>query len=290
MKTVYHTFISRLLVFALVMGLSFCTKSKTDPQPALISPSDAKKVGDALIMPNGTQTKTGTPPAPSSSTQAPKVTPTTTDQPTSNGSTERVGVNYSNLNGGIGGAYAQVQGSLSYYDIPLSGNAPKSGVVTLPIGIPDNIDNGSFTLVVCIYDASGRVSNIISIRFTITRFTPPAPGKGSVVLNGKTYSATAVCDIDMGFGYGKAYGIMITSNQAILLYNLRPGNNQLVDIINGNFDATKDPWGAYIDSNGSFYASTSGSATYNGKVVSVSMRGEDFNGNKTSFTAAGNCQ
>ena len=76
-------------------------------------------------------------------------------------------MNYANLNGAIGGVYAQVQGAPTYFSIPLQGTAATSGKITIPVGIPTNLDNGSFTIVISIYDASGRVSNTVSITITI---------------------------------------------------------------------------------------------------------------------------
>jgi hypothetical protein len=284
------TTIARILLFTVFIAMFNCQKPKdVDPAENLISPTDAKKVGEALIMPSGTETKTGTPPSPSTSAQAPKVSSTTTEVPTANGATETTKVNYSNLNGSIGGAYAKVENSPTYYDIPLRGNAPSSGSISIPIGIPDNIDSGSFTLIISIYDANGRVSNVIRIRYTITRFTQPAAGKGSVNIGGKTYTATAVCDINFG-GYGNAYGILVNETQLVMLYNLRQGSNQIYDAIDDdNFDIERNSWAAYFDGT-EFFFSKSGSATYNGKVVSTTAQFDNFDGKRVSISASGNCQ
>ena len=64
MKHKIHPLVSRLMVALLLVSLSQCKKGD-DVSPNLIDPSDAKKVGAALIMPDGTQTKDGNPPSPS---------------------------------------------------------------------------------------------------------------------------------------------------------------------------------------------------------------------------------
>ncbi len=181
-----------VLAIALLFVLSFCSKTGSDPtptpQPALISPSDAKSVGAALIMPTGTETKTGTLPTSSTSTQAPKATASTTQISSTTGSTASLGVNYSNLNGAAGGVYAHVQGAPTYFSIPLSGTAATSGKITIPIGIPANLDNGSFTIVISIYDASGRVSNTVSITITIGTTAPPVSTNDDPYKDGDPYA------------------------------------------------------------------------------------------------------
>ena len=293
MKTPIYTLFSRILIVSLLFSLSHCTKDK-DVAPDLVDPTDAKKVGSALIVPDGTQTKDGTPPAPSTNAQAPKVTQTTTEQPTSNGNTETIPVRYSNLNGGIGGAYAQVEGASNYYDIPVGGNAPASGTLNIPIGIPENFRSGTFTLVYCIYDRSGRVSNILRIRFTITRVEPLKPGEGRANIGGRSVTATAVCDLNFG-QFGRGYGIQMSNGGVIVLYNMKQGSNQL-----GNLESLIDnnptgnitaPFGFYSDGANAYW-SVSGSATASGKKVSASGTFKNILGNnqQISISASGNCQ
>lgn len=285
--------VSVLLIAGLMTACPFGNKEPITPQDQLIDPSDSKRVGAALILPDGAITKDGTPPAPSTSSQAPKAVATVTDQPTTNGSTENVPVRYSNLNGGIGGAYAQVEGANNYYDIPVSGNAPSSGTINIPLGIPSNFRSGTFTLIYCIYDRSGRVSNILRIRFTITRVEPPKPGEGSVTIGGKTVKATAVCDLDFA-QFGRGYAISINDSQIIVLYNMRQGSNQLGDFEalagNSTGGVPTSPFALYFDGTTVYY-SKSGTANANGKVVSASLVAEElFGGKRVSLSATGNCK
>lgn len=293
MKHKIHTLVSRLMVALLLVSLSQCKKGD-DVSPNLIDPSDAKKVGAALIMPDGTQTKDGNPPAPSTSTQAPKVTPGATDKSTANGSTETLPVPYSNLNGGIGGVYIQIEGASTYFDIPVQGNAPASGTINLPVGIPENINSGSFSMAYCIYDRSGRVSNIIRIRFTIRRTEPLSPGKGTATIGEKSYNATAICDLNIP-PYGKGYVIQMSSSQFIAFYNMRSGSNTLGNfetlLANSSTGVPSGPFALYFDDSGNLYSSVSGSATTNGKTVSASVTMKDlYTGRQVSLSAAGNCQ
>jgi hypothetical protein len=287
----------RLFKYALLGGLflySTISCNKGGDTPPLIDPSDAVNVGKALILPDGTETKEGTPPAPSTNPQAPKVTPVVTEQPTNNGSTETVPIRYSNLNNGIGGVYAQVEGATNYYNIPLSGGGSStSGTINVPIGIPENFGSGTFILVYCIYDRSGRVSNILRIRFTITRTEPLKSGEGRATVNGRTVKATAVCDLDFG-PYGRGYGIQINDNEIIVFYNMRQGNVQLGDletlIDNSTTGDITAPFAWYFDGS-SIYWSVSGSATVSGKKISSSATFREAFGSRTiSVTASGNCQ
>lgn len=286
-------FTSRFLSYALTVAVLSCTtiscnKQNSEPQ---VDPSDAKKVGQALILPDGTETKEGTPPPPSTSPQAPKVTPNVTEQPTNNGNTETVPIRYSNLNGGIGGVYAQVEGATNYYNIPLSGGGSStSGTINIPIGIPDNFGSGTFTFVYCIYDRNGRVSNILRIRFTVTRIEPLKAGEGRATVNGRTVNANAICDLDFA-PYGRGYGIQINDSQIIVFYNMRQGNVTLQNFedmaANGNDTA---PFALYFDGSSAFF-SVSGTANVSNKKISSTATFKELLGSRTiTLTASGNCR
>lgn len=280
------------ITFLLLFSQS-CNTFKNDVSPAdkLIDASDAKSVGEALILPSGTSTVQGTPPTPSTSTQAPKVTSGETQKTTSNGSNETINFQYSNVNGNLSGVYFQVEGSPVYYNTPINGSSSsRTGAITLPIGIPNNISNGTFSIAICIYDSSGRVSNIIRVRVVVTRFETPAAGKANAIINGQTFSAEAVCDFDMGSGM-RGYGILVGNTGMIVLYNLKQGNNTLLDIVNGNINAQSQVWAGYMDiKSGELYYSVNGSASYNGKVVKVSGTFAPFSSSKRiSISATGNC-
>ena len=178
MKTSIYTILSRLLAITLLLVTSFCSKPGSDPNPVQQPPTNPVQQ-TALIMPTGTETKSGNPPSPTTSTQTPTATATTTQVNATTGITASLNVNYSNLNGAVGGVYAQVQGAPTYFSIPLSGTASASGKITIPVGIPTNLDNGSFTIVISIYDTSGRVSNTVNITITI--------GTTTVATNGDPY-------------------------------------------------------------------------------------------------------
>ena len=70
----------------------------------------------------------------------------------------------------------QVQGASFYWDIPGGNSNPVSGQVQLPIYIPGNVLDGTFTLLYCIYDDNGLVSNVLSTQITIA---PPQSCPGS---------------------------------------------------------------------------------------------------------------
>jgi hypothetical protein len=280
--------LSTTLFLVLAVG---CKKSEdVNPLANLINPSDANKVGAALVMPIGTQTKQGTPPSPSTSAQAPRVATLTPNQPTNNGNNETVSLQYSNVNGNIGGAYGQVVGASSYFDIPLSGNSGTTGNIGLPIGIPADLNSGTFTLAVCVYDLSGRVSNIIQIQYTVTRVDPLKEGEGRTTIGGVTSTATATCDVSIP-PYGRAYVISISSSKFIAMYNMRTGGNQFGNaetILGGSSSST--PFALYFDGT-TIYGSVSGSANVNGKQVSASGTFREIGGTRQiTFSSSGNCK
>ncbi len=56
-----------------------------------------------------------------------------------------------------------MNGASTYFDIPDDGsNSATSGQIVIPVNIPSNVTTGSFTIAYCIYDANGRVSNILT--------------------------------------------------------------------------------------------------------------------------------
>jgi len=167
------------LPITLVSAILAVTSCK-DPEPpieTLIDPYDANAIAQVLIMPSGTQTNSGQPPAPTGQ-GAPTVNSQTTTVLGSNGSTAPLNFTYANVNNNLGGCYVQVAGANRYFNIPYSSNSGNSGNLSLPIGIPTNVDQGEFCLDFCVYDINGRVSNIIRTCVTVIRL-----GTGSLQIS-----------------------------------------------------------------------------------------------------------
>ncbi|MDZ7898334.1 MAG: hypothetical protein U5N85_09980 [Arcicella sp.] len=75
--------------------------------PEVVNPSDAKAVAKVLVMPDGTQTTSGNPPATSTDSKAPQVTVQQNTVPTQTEITKMY-LRYANVTGGIRSIYVQV--------------------------------------------------------------------------------------------------------------------------------------------------------------------------------------
>ena len=265
--------LNSLLIVALFLTLSMCKKN--DPDADLVSPSNAQQLSTALVMPGGTTTIQGAMPTATNNAQSPKITSGANEYPVLNGSQESVSLNYSNLTTGIGGAYSQVEGSDSYFKTPLQSPNPGNwGSISFPIGIPQNLDNGYFTLVISIYDASGRVSNTIRLRFNVSRVLQAKAGKGTLTYNGKTINGDAICDVlkltDLGIdSFQDASAFITEGGDMVFMYNvINEGTTKLGNANNYNFDTSRSAW-LYFMSGSSyrFMVSTGGTVVRNGKSI-----------------------
>jgi hypothetical protein len=149
-----------------LLTLSSCLNDKDDGEK-LIDPANADALSAAITISNSSR-QGGNPPSPSS-TGAAFITPLNTTTISSNGSSTPVIFNFEDGNAPVG-AYVQVVGASSYYDVEISnpGNAT-SGQVTLPVGLPTNLDAGFFELAYRLYDNSGLVSNVGSLYVDVKR-------------------------------------------------------------------------------------------------------------------------
>lgn len=162
--------ISTLPIIALVgiLTVTSCQDTPEPPAETLVNPNDANAIAQVLIMPSGTQRNSGQPPAPTGQ-GAPVVNSQSTNVLGSNGSTAPLNFTYANVYNNLGGCYVQVAGANGYFNIPYSSNSGNNGNLSLPIGIPTNVDQGEFCLDFCVYDINGRVSNIIRTCVTVIR-------------------------------------------------------------------------------------------------------------------------
>lgn len=289
------------LPIILIVLLINCKKNGVDPEEIVVDPSDAKAVSKVLIMPDGTQTSTGTPPSPSTDTRAPRVTVQQGTVATQNGNSENLGFQYSNISGGVRSVYAQVEGADTYYTVPINNsNINGSGRINLPISFPLTLGGGRFYVGYCIVDYSGRVSNVIRTEFNINRVAPinPAVGNGSFVVNGQTFNGKALCDVGKQYGnpsYLDVDFIILDNGQGVFLYNIKTGTNVLTDPLNStsNFNLERDPWIAYLGPSSKFFYPKSGTATKSGNKVSFSSSLYDISSGSSatiSIRGAINCQ
>jgi hypothetical protein len=259
--------------------LANCKSNEVAPEEKVVDPANAKEVAKVLVMPDGTSTNSGTPPPPTSSAQAPKVTVTQATVSTQNGKNENLDLRFQNVTGGIRSVYVQVDGADTYFTVPVNNpNVNGSGSVQVPVGLPEVLGGGAFAVSYCIVDYQSRVSNIINTRFNVTRVAPAntnvAAGNGTFTVGGKTITGTALCDIQ---NTNPAYNFyldadVITSSsgtsESVVLYNIR-ATSTLRDVLNSG-DLFKDPWLGYVSSTGTVYFSESGTATKSGNKVTFS--------------------
>lgn len=158
-----------IILFFFGLCLFSCKKEDMPKTDVLINPSDANALSEVLIMPNGAQSNTGTPPSPSNTPTAPEASTSISNTTSSNGSTAPLSFNYNNVSGNLAGCYVQVDGANSYYTIPYNGNSGNSGALQVPLGIPTNVDQGEFCVNYCVYDNNGQISNIVSSCVSVLR-------------------------------------------------------------------------------------------------------------------------
>ncbi len=179
MKTLF-----RPLAIALLAGTCLFTACNKDDEEenqepaALVDPTDANALSAVLIMPTGSQSRTGAPPAPTNSSSAPAVFNNSSTVLSSNGSTAPLNFEYSNVSGNLAGCYVQIDGAGNYYTVPYSATSNNSGTLQLPLGIPTNVEEGEFCVNFCVYDTNGLVSNVVSTCVSVLRL-----GTGSVQIS-----------------------------------------------------------------------------------------------------------
>lgn len=166
MKTLYSSIKILSFIFSVstLILISSCGGDSDPAPPAEVDPSDPDALAGVLVIP-GSQTTSGQPPAPSTDADAPNVSNNQTSATVVSDNTLYLPFNFES-DQGYGGCYVQVNGASSYFDIP-SGNSATDGLLVVPVGIPASVQEGDFCLTYCIYDNSGRVSNLLQTCVTV---------------------------------------------------------------------------------------------------------------------------
>jgi hypothetical protein len=153
--------VRRMMAIAGTVGTLFlangCKKAE-DVLPEKIDPANASQLSRVLVMPSGTQSQAGEAPQPTTTAGTPTVVSNNTELISSNGSTVPLSYRYSNVSGTLAGFYVQVVGADRYFRIPFTGTSSASGRVSVPVGLPTNVIEGTFRVALCVYDNNGRVS------------------------------------------------------------------------------------------------------------------------------------
>ncbi|MCB0521668.1 MAG: hypothetical protein H6577_19810 [Lewinellaceae bacterium] len=272
--------------FLFLALLAFASCKKDEDPDKLINPADANALSKVLIIPDADRNN-GDPPSSTFDPQAPVVTGATPSQISSNGSTVPLTFNYDNVNGNLAGCYAQVEGADTYFAIPYNATSNESGFLSLPIGIPVNVDSGSFVVYFCVYDGNGLVSNPTTTTINVLRLgtgalqislswdTPTdqdlhvVDPSGYEIYYGDTYSSTGgQLDRDDLDGYGP---------ENIFWLSDAPDGKYEVSV--DDYEGTFSPNTVYVTVNGGGKSKTFTATTQNGstaQIVTIVKSGESF--------------
>lgn len=162
----------KTLLFSSVVVFFFSCESD-NPSPSKkkkkVDPSDAPALSRALTIENS-QRKSGTVPATNTSMEvALSYNQSSAEITVDNKFYLPLVYNYSgsDVNSRPSGLYVQVVGSDDYFQIANISATTNTGTLVIPIQLPDNVLRGQFELSYCVYDALGRVSNILSTDVTV---------------------------------------------------------------------------------------------------------------------------
>ncbi len=157
-----------LLIISLFF-LVFQSCKKEDPVPEFVDPADVNLLSKVLIMPSGSERQNGNTPSSTGGSQAPVIFSNVTTVISSNGGTVPLSISYQNVTGNLAGCYVQVEGSNTYYKVPFNTTSYSSGRLSIPIGLPTNVTEGYFYVIISVYDATGRISNRQRVTVNVLR-------------------------------------------------------------------------------------------------------------------------
>ncbi len=149
--------------------LIILSKCNIEEEPGLIDPSNANALSEVLIITDENQRKLGNLTTPSQIPEAPQLSYNGLNLISSNGSTIPLALNYDNVQDNVGGCILQVVGADSYFIIPYNKVNNSSGIISVPVGIPTNVDQGIFSLAIQIFDLSGIYSNTQEVEIEVLR-------------------------------------------------------------------------------------------------------------------------
>lgn len=173
-KNLLISFITILILF-----LGSCSNDGApEEDPGEVIPPNENNLTEILVIPNATLVKSENIPASSSVEEAPVIANIDTNISYSSGSKIVLAADFSSpLKANLKGAYVQVKGSNSYYDVSIDSDID-NGLISLPIGLPATVDVDNLVLILKLYDKNGKISAITEINVTITK--PDNCGKTKV--------------------------------------------------------------------------------------------------------------
>jgi len=156
----YKNKYTHFLLLAILACAGAACKKKSPAEPeSIIDPGDANALSRVVIIPDARRVN-GTPPDPTSGSNTPTVGSNQSQQTSSNGSTALLPFRYATATD-LSGCYVWIEGANSYFRVPYTDPSSTAGSITIPLTIPTNVAAGQFCVSYCVYDAEGRVSNIV---------------------------------------------------------------------------------------------------------------------------------
>ena len=153
------------------MGVFFCiTMEGCQPpdtvKPGPVDPSDPNALSRVIVFTGNATTASGTLPQASGTSTTIQNNPTVSM--TSGGSRVYVPIQYTG-NTPITDVYIQISGANKYFKIPISGGVA-SGLVYIPMALPDNVLQGDFTLTIVLIGSNGNIvaSKTLTVPVNIT--------------------------------------------------------------------------------------------------------------------------
>lgn len=172
---------SSIILLSLILVFS-CNKEE---EPEFIDPSDIEALSEVLIFPSGSDRVSGMAPSPTSLSGSPVIDSPISTITSSNGSTAPLEFTYGQVTDNLAGCYIQIPGTSTFINVPYSSVSNATGSLSVPVGIPANVLEGSFDLNFCVYDNGGLVSNVISTQVNVLRL-----GTGSLQISLSWNTAT----------------------------------------------------------------------------------------------------
>jgi len=142
----------------------------------LVDPTDPNALSQVIVIP-GAQRVEGQPPTSSGTPDAPVISGGT-DLETGNGEQTVIEVGYESPTGYVD-CYVQVIGADDYFLISAP-STETTGLIQIPVNIPENVSSGVFDFYTCIAGANGGVSNPIRTSVDVT-YTGNPGGGGDVI-------------------------------------------------------------------------------------------------------------
>ena len=173
------------IIFTAIFFLS-CGKDNGLGSNDPVDPADADALSSVVILPNGTETRQGTPPDPTNSSTAPNIRGGVSRLTSSNGSTVLIPFSY-DASADISGYYLYINGAENHFYVPYRAQSsnttgprpihraarpvsqvgkthaqsPLSGTFSIPIGLPTNVTAGQFCTSANLTDSRGEISNTL---------------------------------------------------------------------------------------------------------------------------------